>query len=197
MRAETIVALLAWSAVIANTALRISRGEGPGEAIWTQARYFTFLTNTTVALIFTHAALTGRGPGASLAGAATVWISVVGLVYHALLNQGFVPSQPDFWTDHMLHTVVPLTVFGYWALRAEKAGLGLRDAVIWAGFPMAYLVYALGRGLIDGRFPYYFIDPSDIGWAGVAIWVTGLTTLFVGLGWALTLAGRTRVLSRT
>lgn len=181
-RPEAAIAILAWIIIAAQTGLNISRDGAPLDVIWSQLRFFTFLTNITVAIVMTRAALTGQRPGASLSTAITVWITVVMLVYHALLNQGFTPDMIDFYTDHGLHTVVPVVTIGWWVMRAHKGSLGARDAALWCLFPIAYLLYALARGLIGGTYPYFFIDPTRDGWATVGAWVAAMTVLFFLVG---------------
>lgn len=189
-RPEAIVAALAWTALIGQITLNISEGRAALEVIWSQLRFFTILTNLIVAIVMTRAAITGLRPSAPLSAAVTVWITVVMLVYHGLLSRGFTPDMIAFYTDHGLHTVVPLATILWWALRAEKAGIGWRDAALWCLYPIAYLTYALGRGLMDGTFPYFFIDPTAVGWGGLVAWVAAMTTLFFVIGLGFTLAAR-------
>jgi amino acid transporter len=57
--------------------------------------------------------------------------------------------------------------------------------VVWLFWPLAYVIYAIGRGAATGVYPYPFIDPLQIGWDGVAIWFSGLGGVFLAAGLAI------------
>jgi len=161
-----------------------------GGVLWSMARYFTITTNAVVAVVFSAAAWNGRWPGANWPAATTVWIIVVAAVYHALLAATHNPVGYEVWSNIGLHTVVPLGVVTLWLVSAPKAGLTLAGPVIWTVYPLAYAIYALLRGLADGVFPYFFLDPSKSGTLGVAAYILGLGVFFVIVGSALLVAGR-------
>jgi hypothetical protein len=159
-------------------------------ALWSLARYFTILTNLLVVVVFAAVALRGRWPGAAWPAAVTVWIVAVGAVYHALLAATHHPEGLDALSNVGLHTVVPLGVFGLWLAAAPKASLGYGGPVIWSAWPLGYAIYAFLRGLADGTYPYFFLDPTDIGVAGVAAYIAGLAIFFIGSGALLVLVAR-------
>ncbi len=161
-----------------------------GGVLWSMVRYFTITTNAVVAVVFGVAALRGHWPGASWPAATTVWIIVVGVVYHVLLAATHNPVGYEVWSNIGLHTAVPLGVVALWLASAPKDGLTLVGPVIWTAYPLAYAVYALLRGLADGVFPYFFLDPSKSGMAGVAAYILCLGVFFVIVGSALLAAGR-------
>ena len=189
---EAAIALTVLASFVTQVILNIPESGGVVEAVWRMLRFFTILTNLTIGIVLARAVLRGALPGAGISAAMTTWIIVVGVVYHGLLYQGHDPATIDFWVDHGFHTLVPvLTVVG-WFARADKTGLRWGNAFVWALFPIAYLVYALGRGMADGTFTYFFIDPGAVGWGGVAMWVAILFALFTGLGLALIAISRAR-----
>lgn len=149
--------------------------------LWRQGRYFTYLTNLLVAYAFARFALTGRAVPGWAAGL-TLWAATVGGVYHVLLSRDLVGLE--WWADHGLHTVMPIAVVSWWLICAPKAGLRWGHAILWLGWPMVYAGYVLLRGEIDGRHPYFFLDPPLTGWATVAAWSAGLGLglLIAGLG---------------
>ena len=51
--------------------------------------------------------------------------------------------------------------------------------------PIAYLVYALVRGAIDGKYPYPFIDVGNLGWLQTALNAGGIALGFIIAGLAL------------
>ncbi len=159
-------------------------------ALWQMLRYFTILTNLAVAGVMILSLARRRRPGAAISAAITTWIIVVGAVYHALLGQDLPFGTLRYWIDHGYHTAVPVLTVIWWIAAAEKSGLRPIQALHWALFPIAYLAYALARGLADGVYPYFFINPGMVGWSGVFLWAAGLFALFTGLGLMLVLAAR-------
>ena len=160
----------------------------PG-VLWYVARYFTILTNALIAASFLAIAL-GRPVGAGWTGGLVLWILITGIVYHLLLA-GAQDSWIAWWADVLLHSVSPVVVTLWWAVFAPKE-LGFGRALSWLLWPALYCGYALVRGLLDGRFPYFFLDPGRVGWGGVAAWV-GILLVAFGLG-ALAVLGLARVL---
>ena len=193
---EPLIAAIALASFVTQVILNLPEDGSVANSVWQMLRYFTVLTNLTVAAILLRATLRGRMPGPAISAAMTTWIIVVGSVYHGLLYQGHDPATLDFWVDHGFHTAVPLLTVLWWGLRADKSGLRWAMPLVWALFPIAYLVYALARGLADGVFPYFFIDPTIVGWGGVAAWVTGLFALFCALGVGLIGLSRLRARRR-
>jgi hypothetical protein len=86
--------------------------------------------------------------------------------------------------DHLLHEVVPLMVPLFWLFLAPKGRLKWRDALWWAAYPLAYLIYALIRGVADGKYPYPFLDVAEIGGFQAAINCLLIGIGFLGAGYA-------------
>lgn len=172
-----LIACLAAVTVGMNSALGLARHPDLGifgEA-WRSGRYFTTLTTTLVAVAFFRLALTGRLSQGWAAGIA-LWCAIVGIVYHALLARDL--SGLRYWIDHGMHTAVPLAVASWWLAFGFKDALRFRHAAYWLGWPGLYMAYALLRGEIDGRHPYFFIDPPRIGWPNVLVWIGILALVF-------------------
>lgn len=157
-------------------------------------RYFTILTNLLVGALMLAVAL-GWQPPADWRATGFVSIVLVGIVFHLLL----VPEVPlqgvEWWTDFGYHTVVPLA-YALWWLVWGSAGTRLSRLPVWLIWPLAYCVYALLRGQIDGRYPYFFLDLGRLGPAAVLGWIgvmiAGVAATGV-IGWALSrLTGRLR-----
>ena len=51
-------------------------------------------------------------------------------------------------------------------------------ALCW---PVAWVVWTLVVGQVDGWVPYPFLDADDKGWGSVIVVCVGITALFVGL----------------
>ncbi|MGB0499526.1 MAG: Pr6Pr family membrane protein [Rubricella sp.] len=190
MRLEGIIAVIAWAALAWQFRLNWLETGDAAAAAWDMARYFTVLTNLLVAIVFTRAALTRRKPSAGLSAAVTIYIAVVGGVYHGLLARNLPVSDPEFWSDHGFHTLVPILVVIWWIAKAPKARLAWSRALAWIAYPLGYLVYAMARGMADGVYPYFFIDLPRQGFAMTALWVAALSGLFLCLGLVAIGAGR-------
>lgn len=160
--------------------------------LWRMARYFTILTNAVVVCVLGYSALAGRWPGPGWPAAITVWIIVVGAVYCALLAATHDPQGLEVWSNVGFHGIVPAGTVALWLAAAPKAGLTLAGPAIWTAYPLAYAVYALLRGLADGTYPYFFLDPAKTGAPGVAAYILGLGAFFLAIGVAL--VGLARVL---
>ncbi|MDF1856050.1 Pr6Pr family membrane protein [Pseudooceanicola sp.] len=173
-----LIALVAWVSLGAQFLVSLDKHPELGIAgvAWRLLRFFTILTNLLVAATFTHAALTRQMPGPIWSTGLTLWIVIVGVVNYALLAQ--VLQGLEFWADIGLHALVPGLVLLWWLTAADRQGLRISSALLWLIWPGVYVIYALGRGGIDGTYPYFFTDPTRLGWAGVALWSLALCAVF-------------------
>ncbi len=80
------------------------------------------------------------------------------------------------------HAIVPIAFTLHWLLLEPKGALKWRDLWPWLAYPLIYCVYAMVRGGFDGKYPYFFLDPTDIGVMGVAAYVAGLVVAFAVVG---------------
>jgi hypothetical protein len=199
-------ASLGAAAVILQLALMLDRFHSRGgtslEASWRFLGFFTNVSNIFAALVLAHAALWPKrrtGLAAPLVEAtATLAILMAGILNSALLAGRFHP-QGLFWlTDLVLHEGAPCAVALFWLLRPHGELL-LRDAVFALAWPLVYCVYALARGAADGWYPYYFLDPTVLGIAGLAINIAALGAAFLAAGLILVGIDHTlhRVLSKS
>ncbi|SDH87132.1 Pr6Pr family membrane protein [Alloyangia pacifica] len=145
------------------------------EELWRLGRYFTILTNLMVGVTFAGIA-GGHRPANWWTTAVTLWILIVAIVYHGLLARPL--DGIRWWSDMAVHTFVPIAVALWWLALAPKEGLMPRHALWWLLWPLTYVSYALIRGEIDGRHPYFFIDPHEVGWPGVGLWCVALGASF-------------------
>lgn len=188
--AALAVALAALAALAAQLAVSLGLAGSLPAALWAMGRFFTILTNCLVLASFGVMAARGRAlPAAWLAGLA-LWIAIVGVVYHLLLAALSDPVGLAWWADQGLHSAVPVLAVLWWVGFAPKPGLGWHHAVLWLGWPLAYSVYALGRGALDGRYPYPFLDVAALGYGGVALNALGMTAGFLAAGLAVVALSR-------
>ena len=160
-------------------------------AIWVLADYFTVTTNLLVAIAFGILALKGPGAvGPKSVAFATINIALVGVIY-ALLLHGLVELTAGAAVANvLLHMVTPVLVPVFWLLCVPRGVLGWVDPIIWAAYPVAYLVYALIRGTAQGRFAYPFINYLEEGVPQVAITVVIITLAYLVVGWLMVLLDR-------
>lgn len=161
---------------------------------WRMARYFTILTNLFVAISFLRLGGTGRAQSPTWLMALTLWIVIVGVVYHTLLAHLYDFTGLNWWTDLGLHGVIPALTALWWIVFAPKSGLGIKAAALALLWPLIYVIYALLRGAFTGEYPYFFIDVNTLGYGGVALYSAGLCFGFF-LG-GLVLVGLARLLAR-
>jgi hypothetical protein len=159
--------------------------------LWWLAGYFTILTNLGVALVMTAITL-GKRPSARMQGGLVLAISMVGLVYHALLARLWSPQGLAWWADQGLHSATPILMLGWWLTMGDRH-VTWRDLPAWLIWPGLYAIYALTRGAVTGFWPYPFLDADALGWPQVALNTAGMILAFIALGLALITLARASV----
>lgn len=155
---------------------------------WNMLRYFTIITNLLVAFTLARAAL-GQRVSPNLAATITLSIVMVGVVYRLLLAPAEPKPAPDYYPDFLMHVAVPVLVPLWWAAFADR-NLSLKGLVTWLSLPAAYLIYALIRGALTGRYPYFFLDLQKSGPSVVLIYSLSLIAAFALAGLLLYLVSR-------
>lgn len=151
--------------------------------LWRLGRFFTILTNSLVVVTFAVLVVRAQVLSPVWLGGVTLWIAIVGVVYHLLLAA--TDSQETtigWWANFGVHTSVPIAVVLWWLAFAPRNGLSVTSALMWMIWPMIYVSYALLRGQTDGVYPYFFTNPTEIGWDGVIIWTAILAGFFFVAG---------------
>ncbi len=167
--------------------------------------YFTNLTNTLI-VVMAVALLRGRGrlarrfALAPVQAAFSLYILFVGLAFWFVLGG---PEEVEAWwlwiPEVTAHTLSPLLGVVWWWAAVERGRLRLWHPVAWLAYPIAYLGYWLVRGPIVGEYPYFFLDVTELGYAGVAGWIGILVAGFLVLGlamWGVDRRRRPEVLDR-
>ncbi|NYI46688.1 cytochrome bd-type quinol oxidase subunit 2 [Nocardioides aromaticivorans] len=143
--------------------------------------YFTIQSNILVAVATTLLALSPDRDGAAFRAlrlAATVGITVTGLVHFFLLRPLLDLTGADWAADKLLHMVVPvLAVVGWFAFGPRPRVDGRAVAVAFA-WPIAWLAVTLAVAGATRWVPYPFLDFRAEGWAHVAVVCLGITVLF-------------------
>lgn len=185
--AALAIALTASTALVLQLHILVAdftgRGAPVSAGVWRFFAFFTILTNLLVAVTTFGLAFGGRlAPDHAIVTGVTKNILIVGVVYHFLLASLWSPQGTQYLVDVLLHYVVPFSMLGYWLVLQPKGGLTWREALWWLAYPVAYLVYALARGAVDGFYPYPFIDVATIGLERVLMNAMGLLVGFAVLG---------------
>lgn len=171
-----LAALIAWFAISLqfNVSLKLFNGYYSA-TLKLFLSYFTVTTNIIVALCFTtlwlfeESSLGKFFAKSTTLTAITVYITVVSLVYNAILR-GLV--SPVGWArvaDEMLHVVDPLIFIAFWIFYVDKTKLEYKEAKIWMIYPLLYVVFVVIRGAIVGQYPYPFINVTDLGYPKATI----------------------------
>jgi len=184
--AMKIMRLVAVAAVIAGIVLTAA---GPA-TVTGLLPYFTIQSTVGYAIFAAWAAFRGRATPPALKGAVTLYVAITGLVYHLVLTNpasGFAigtvqRTLPEAIGNQLLHTVVPLLAVLDWLLFDPRGRYRRRYALYWLAFPLGYLAFALIRGLVVGRYPYPFINVTELGYDGVAVSAAGFAIAFWILG---------------
>ena len=122
---------------------------------------------------------------------ATTYSLVTALVYNLLLRN----SAGDIRDAGYAWPVIPNEIMHVWAavimlldllFVAGAFKLMLRASLWVALYPLAWLVFSVTRGILDGWWAYWFLNPNEPGGiAGMLQYVGGITVLMIGLGFLL------------
>ncbi|CAB4576556.1 unannotated protein [freshwater metagenome] len=120
---------------------------------------------------------------------AAVSMIIVGVVYHALLGDGAVDARDIGYEwpripNLVIHTWAPIAVFLDYLL-SYKGGLPRWRKALWViVYPLVWLSFSIVRGLLDGWWPYWFINPnSEIGITGMLTYILIIAISFISLGY--------------
>jgi len=181
-----LIALLGLLAVPAQLYLAIqNRVAGITETIIRFFSYFTILTNILVLVVSLFLALNIKSrlteflAKPSTRTASAVYITIVGVVYNALLAGLWKPTGLQLVVDQLLHSVIPLIYIIYWILFVRRYRLEWKTMLPWTIFPIIYCVYTMLRGPIAGFYPYPFLDVSKLGYTQAFINIIGIVFAFL------------------
>lgn len=119
---------------------------------------------------------------------ATVNMIIVGVFYHALLGDSAVDAR-DVGYDWpvipnlIIHTYAPILITVDYLLSIKGYKPSWKKAWWVVVFPLTYLAFSLVRGLLDGWWPYWFINPnSEGGVVGMLTYVLIIAAAFIAFG---------------
>ena len=180
------IAILGWFALVAQFYINIKSGlAAPSEIIVRYFSYFTVTTNLLVAITCTALLINpvcGPGYFFSQQGtltAITVYILIVGIIYNLILRSLWNPQGLQWVVDEMLHSAIPLLVFGFWIIFAPKDELLWKDIWSWLIYPIVYMLFILIRGSTSNFYPYPFINIKVLGLNKVLANSMGIALAFI------------------
>ena len=126
----------------------------------------------------------------------SIYMFIVITTYHFLLASGREYVGTRIITNFPLHYLLPIYVFMNWIVFERKKKYSFKHILYWMAFPFLYSVVSLLRGLVDGLYPYFFLNPSGeipvgVGsYANVALFVIAYLFVYVILGFLLIIVNR-------
>lgn len=165
------IALLVFCSIFLQLILMI---QSPGndhvlEVIVRFFSYFTILSNLIVCVYFLSLVMASEDITQNFwkkpetGTAISVYISVVGLVYHIVLSKIYHPQGLALIADHGLHSFAPLATVLYWFVFVSTKKVDYTSIPYWLIYPGLYFVYTIVHGYFSQFYPYPFLDVSKIG----------------------------------
>ncbi len=188
------IAAIAWAGLAVQFIVSYRQNASALLTLWIVFAYFTVTTNLLVASVFTGIAADRTAfRSGRLVGGTMLFILLVGVIYALLLHGTSELSGGSAVANVLLHMVTPILVPLFWITFTPKGGLTWRDPLLWAIYPLGYLVYALARGSATGSYAYPFINVLRLGWRQTALNSALIAVAFLLSGFAvLWIDSRTR-----
>lgn len=195
-----LIAFAAWFGVVLQLYLSLrmtgSMGMPTAQGLVIYFGYFTVLTNILVGMAVTWpmtlpATVLGRFFARPVViGWVAASIAFVGVAYFVLLRHVWNPRGMQLVADVLMHYIVPVLALIYSVIALRRTALRWTAPLWWSMYPVVYFVYVLLRGELIGRYPYHFIDVSQLGYALTLRNAAVLWLAFVVLSYVLMLLWR-------
>jgi len=156
--------------------------------------YFTILTNVAITLWFILGFVSLQrgqtrwwGDSAEVKGAVIVAGTVTIIVYWTLLVDIPIHTRIGEVANFLLHLGVPLGIWVDWLLTREAIRRSYTQMMgLWLIFPIAFMLYTELRGPFAHFYPYFFMDPNQVGGVGpLILWLIGVAVLFAVVATAI------------
>ena len=206
MRSSRIVAVLRWLAaatVLSSVVWQVT--DRLAHNLFRPAEYFAYFSIQGTLIAGVMLAYAGWLSWAGTAEkkqvtiarvSATTYSIVTAVVYNALLRNapGDIRDAGYAWPvvpNEIMHVWAAVLILLDWLLIAGYRHLKLRASLWVAAFPLAWLAFSVTRGMLDGWWAYWFLNPNEpAGIPGMLEYIGGITVLMIGLGFLLLLARR-------
>ncbi|MFM8571098.1 MAG: Pr6Pr family membrane protein [Pirellula sp.] len=153
--------------------------------------FFTIQANLIAVAVLVIEGLGGLGLSperrTAFRGSSVLYLGITGLVYAVLLSQlPMVKQIVHPFSDAVHHLVMPLWILFDWVAFPPATRPSYRRSLWWLVYPLAFLFFSLGRGLLTGWYPYPFLNPSQPG-GWIAVWIVSGVILAIGclMIWAI------------
>ena len=122
---------------------------------------------------------------------------VTGLIYNLVLVplNGNAPPFSDY-TNFSTHLLAPVLAFVYFLFFNERGGVRPSSILIAKAYPVAYWVTFVMIGDQIDFYPYFFMDPNQVGWTMLFVWFVALLAIFVVIGLLLLAFDRASCLAK-
>lgn len=164
-----VMVILGWSTFAIRLFLRITESDfSVFESTVQYFSFFTILTNLFVTIYCTHLLIKKRNKNSFLdtpeaITALTVYILIVGIVYHIALKPIWNPEGLLMVLSEIHHTIIPIGTLILWLLSETKDVIKIKDLFSWLLYPVIYIVFVLFRGSFSNFYPYPFLDVTELG----------------------------------
>jgi hypothetical protein len=184
--AVTIAALVLQLVLVLQGGRVLDEAEPPGLGLRLSrfVAYFTIQSNLLVAVATTLLARDPLRDGPAFRAlrlAATVGITVTGLVHFLLLRPLLDLHGADWLADKMLHMAVPLVAVVGWFAFGPRPRVDGRAIAVAFGWPVAWLAVTLAVAAATRWVPYPFLDFREEGWGAVVVVCVAITALYTAL----------------
>ncbi len=204
MLVAAVLAIISWSALALQLWLTVRHVMVDGHDVMfgflRNFSYFTVLTNTVAALVLTAAATSSdaysQWSSASVRGATTAYMAMVGIVYTLVLRESWNPRGLQKFADVVLHDFMPVAFVLLWVVFWRTGSLRASGVPSWLIYPLTYLAYCVVHGAITRWYPYPFIDVGILGYPRMLANAIGITLAFAALSLVVVALDRARVIPR-
>jgi len=155
---QIVMIVLALFGVIVEVVIRSGISKGAN-----MLSYFTIQSNLIIAatyilnIIFYKKNVQWMN---ALKSCALLWILITGVVFHFMLSKFYKPEGVFAYSNFILHYVSPVGMLLNWLVFEEKGGYKYRYFLFWVAYPILYVIVSQFRALIDGFYPYWFVNPT-------------------------------------
>jgi hypothetical protein len=201
MNSTRIVAILLWlgaATILSSVVWQVT--DRLAHNLFRPAEYFSYFSiqGTLIAgLVLAYSGFLSWSGTAELhkvtivRASATTYVIVIAVVYNALLRNsaGDIRDAGYEWPvapNEIMHVWTAVILLLDWVLISGAMGLKLRASLWVAVFPLAWLAFSVTRGMLDGWWAYWFLNPNEkAGLSGMFQYIAGITVLMIGLGFLL------------
>lgn len=166
-----LLAIIGWITLVIRIYLKITTSGLPLiESLVQFFSFFTILTNLLVTIYCTVHLLSSNQQNRTniflkpeTLTALTVFILLVGTVYHLVLKSLWKPEGLLMITDEIYHTFVPLGTLALWIVSTNNKLGNLKNLFSWLLYPFLYLLFILIKGSFSDFYPYPFLNATELG----------------------------------